>query len=213
MHSKKSKLNQIVFVGGILAGCALNLDAQTAPTITTQPTNQAALPGASLSFNLAVAGSGPFGFQWQFDGTNLQITDLIIQTVAGGGSGGDGGPATNAGLYNPFGVTSDATGTLYIADSGHQCIRKVNTDGIITTVAGNGTQGFSGDGGPAVLASLSRPYRAIPDSAGDFYISDQGNARIRKVDTNGIITTVAGNGTGGYSGDGGAATNASLNLP
>jgi len=140
----------------------------------------------------------------------------IITTVAGNGTrgcSGDGGPATNASLRWPWGVALDANGNLYIADMDNHRIRKVDTSGIITTVAGNGTYGYSGDGGPATNTSLWGPYGVAVDASGNLYIADQGNYRIRKVDTWGIITTVAGNGTYGYSGDGGPATNASLWLP
>ena len=140
----------------------------------------------------------------------------IITTEAGNGSAGysgDGGPATNASLYWPDGVTVDAAGNLFIADSANNVIRKVDTNGIITTVAGNGSAGYSGDGGQATNASLSYPEGVALASSGNLLISDWVNNVIRKVDTNGIIRTVAGNGSAGYSGDGGSATNASLNGP
>jgi hypothetical protein len=140
----------------------------------------------------------------------------IITTEAGNGSAGysgDGGPATNASLYWPDGVTVDAAGNLFIADSANNVIRKVGTNGIITTVAGNGSADYSGDGGQATNASLSYPEGVALDSSGNLLIADWVNNVIRKVDTNGIITTVAGNGSAGYSGDGGPATNASLNGP
>ena len=143
-------------------------------------------------------------------------TNGVITTVAGNGTvsySGDGGAATNATLTDPYGVTVDSGGNLYIADYGNNRIRKVGTNGIITTVAGNGTNGYSGDGGAATNATLSDPYGVTVDSGGNLYIADYFNNRIRKVGTNGIITTVAGNGIDGYSGDGGAATNAALSNP
>jgi sugar lactone lactonase YvrE len=143
-------------------------------------------------------------------------TSGIISTVAGTGSGGfsgDGGPATAATLYNPYGVAVDGSGNLYIADYQNQRIRKVNTSGIISTVAGNGSFGFSGDGGAATAASLNAPYGVAVDASGNLYIADYGNHRIRKVNTSGIISTVAGTGSQGFSGDGGAATSAKLNYP
>src|SRR5437870_4390997 len=140
----------------------------------------------------------------------------IISTVAGEGGdsfGGDGGPATLAELIQPLGVAVDPAGNVYIADEGSNRIRKVNTAGIISTIAGNGKQGFDGDGGPATSASLYEPSGVAVDPAGNVYISDAGSLRIRKVDTAGTITTIAGNGTQGFSGDGGPATSAALNKP
>jgi sugar lactone lactonase YvrE len=140
----------------------------------------------------------------------------IIATVAGNGTvsyGGDRGPATSASLYNPVGVAFDGTGNFYIADQQNQRIRKVATSGIITTVAGNGLFTFGGDGGAATAANLANPSGVAVDGVGNIYIADALNQRIRKVATSGIITTVAGNGIAGFSGDGGAATAASLNNP
>ena len=197
------------------------------PTIVTQPTNQIIFGGSNVTFAVAVSGAGPFTYQWQFNGTNLP--NAIITTVAGDGFGapwsgryaGDGGAATNASLYFPSGVALDAAGNLYIADTSNNRIRKVDTNSIITTVAGNGTNGFSGDGGTATNASLGLPgglgMNAVAglcmDKQGNLYITDLGNNRIRKVNTNGIITTFAGNGNNAYSGDGGQAANASLSEP
>ena len=140
-------------------------------------------------------------------------TDGIITTVAGNGLSdysGDGGPATEASLYYPSGVAVDMAGNLYVADTSNNRIRKVDTHGIITTVAGNGTSGYSGDGGPAVEASLNRPYEVALDVSGNLYIADSWNHCIRKVDTNGIITTVAGRGTTSFNGNSGPATEAEL---
>jgi uncharacterized protein (TIGR03437 family) len=136
----------------------------------------------------------------------------IITTVAGGGATvlGDGGPATSIELYSPYGVAVDEAGTLLIASYNIVC--KVSPSGIVTTVAGNGTQGFSGDGGPATSA-LVQPFGVAVDSTGNLFIADYLNGRIRKVSPNGTITTVAGNGAQGLSGDGGLATSAQLNGP
>jgi len=147
----------------------------------------------------------------------------IITTVAGDGTGRgvwpyggpatDDGPATSSQLSGPRGVAADRAGNLFIADSGNHRIRKVSAGGIITTVAGNGTQGISGDGGPARSAQLNGPIGVTVDGAGNLFTLDAGNGpqgRVRKVSPNGIITTVAGNGTGGFSGDGGPATSAAL---
>ena len=142
-------------------------------------------------------------------------TSGIITTVAGTGTdgfSGDGGPATNAQLDGPTGVAVDSSGNLFIADEGNERIRKVNTSGNISTVAGDGTDGFSGDGGPATSAQLDRPKAVAVDSIGNLFIVDQLNNRIRKVDTSGNISTVAGGGSGGL-GDGSAATSAQLGGP
>jgi uncharacterized membrane protein len=141
----------------------------------------------------------------------------IISTAVGNGTagyGGDNGPATSAELQLPVGVTVDSTGNLYIADEGNNVIRKVNASGIITTVAGNNTEGYSGDNGLATSASLYAPSGVAVDSSGNLYIADTGNNRIREVAAaTGIITTVAGTGAAGYSGDSGPAASAILNKP
>ncbi len=141
-------------------------------------------------------------------------TNGIITTITGigtSGYSGDEGPATNAAIAaNDIGILLDKLGNIIFADFGNNRIRKVDTNGTITTIAGNGVIGYSGDGSPATNAVLSGPYDVATDNAGDLFILDQNNHRIRKVDTNGIIWTVAGNGTNGYSGDGGMATNAML---
>ena len=139
-----------------------------------------------------------------------------ITTVAGtgiSGYSGDGGPATSAQLKSPFGVAVDQAGNLYIGDSDAACIRRVSASGVISTVAGTGVEGFSGDGGPAISAQLGSAIRVALDRAGNLYISDGGNHRIRRVSPSGIITTVAGIGAQGYSGDGGQATSAQLSSP
>lgn len=128
------------------------------------------------------------------------------------GSTGDGGPATAATLIEPIGVAADAAGNVYIADAGSNRIRMVNTNGIISTIAGNGTAGYSGNGGPATAAELNTPYGVTVDALGNIYIADMGNNRIRKI-TGGIISTYAGNGTAGFSGDGGPAILAELHNP
>jgi sugar lactone lactonase YvrE len=110
-------------------------------------------------------------------------------------------------------VAVDKAGNLYIADARNNRIRKVDASGIITTVAGNGIQGYGGDGGAATSSELNYPADVVFDASGNLYIADDGNNRIRKVDASGIITTVAGNGIQGYGGDGGAATGAELNYP
>lgn len=172
---------------------------------------------------------GPAGLATDGMG-NLYIADLgnhvirkvtpfgTITTIAGTGApgyNGDDKPATNAQLAAPTDVAVDPLGQgLYIADNGNHRIRRVDlTTGIITTVAGTGQQGFSGDGGPATEATLSYPSGVALDALGNLYIADSQNHRIRKVDVNGIITTVAGNGARGFSGDNGPATAASFKEP
>jgi hypothetical protein len=142
----------------------------------------------------------------------------IVASVAGGtgtGSSGDGGSATAASLYNPYGVAVDSGGNIFIADTGNNRIRKVTPQGIISTFAGTGVAGFSGDGGPATSAAFDSPRGLAVDSTGNLLIADVYNNRIRKVTPAGIITTVAGG--AGFSlttsGDGGAATSAYLSLP
>jgi uncharacterized protein (TIGR03437 family) len=173
---------------------------------------------ASASLNLpqgvAVDSAGNLDIADCYNDRIRKVSGGTITTVAGsanGGFSGDGGPATSALLACPSGVAIDSAGNLYIADSWNSRIRKVS-GGTITTIAGNGIVGFSGDGGPATSASLNLPVGVAVDSAGNLYISDRGNFRIRKV-SGGIITTVAGNGVWGFSGDGGPATNASLAGP
>ncbi|MBZ4192710.1 MAG: hypothetical protein LAE24_00155, partial [Candidatus Contendobacter sp.] len=142
--------------------------------------------------------------------------DGIITTVAGNGTpgySGDGGPATQASLDFPAGVAVAADGSVLIANYDSNRVRRVGPDGIITTVAGNGTPGYSGDGGPATQASLNFPTSVAVAADGSVLIADANNSRIRRVGPDGIITTVAGNGTHGYSGDGGPATQASLSSP
>jgi sugar lactone lactonase YvrE len=140
----------------------------------------------------------------------------VITTIAGTGTGsfsGDGGQATAATLHYPIGITLDATGNIYIADWNNRRVRKVNTLGIINTIAGNGTVGFSGDGGQATAAELYNPLGLAVDGLGNIYIADAGNSNVRQVNASGIITTVVGNGTAGYSGDGGLANAAEINGP
>jgi sugar lactone lactonase YvrE len=140
----------------------------------------------------------------------------IITTAVGSGNfgySGDGGQATNASIAVPRGLAMDAAGNLYLAESGNHIIRKITPTGIISTFAGNGTPGFSGDGGPALNAQLNTPEALAIDATGNLYVSELGNQRVRKITPGGIITTYAGTGTPGYSGDGGPATAAMLRNP
>src|SRR5580692_1719337 len=138
--------------------------------------------------------------------------DYVITTMAGNGVAGfsgDNGSATKAELYDPKGIAVDSAGNVYFADAGNGRVRRVS-NGVITTVAGNGPFDYSGDNGPALNAGLGNIHGLAADSAGNLYIADLDNQVIRKV-ANGVITTVAGNGTVGFSGDNGPATNAQLN--
>lgn len=138
----------------------------------------------------------------------------LITTIAGNGVGafsGDGGPAINASLNNPTAVAVDGGGVIYISDQFNQRIRKIALDGTITTIAGNGNPGFGGDGGPANAAILNYPGGITVDAAGNLYFNDDINFRTRMIAANGTISTIAGSGTQGFSGDGGAALAAALN--
>ena len=143
-------------------------------------------------------------------------TEGIISTVAGAQNkasvvrGDDSGLALEARLANPAGIAVDTDGVFYIADREHNRILKVDTDGTFTTIAGLRTPGFAGDGGPATEAELFRPAGLALAPDGSIYVADSRNHRIRKIDSEGIITTVAGTGSPGFSGDGGPATGAKL---
>lgn len=140
-----------------------------------------------------------------------------IQTFAGNGKqgfSGDGGPATEAQIDNPFGVVRGPDGAIWFCEYTGQRIRRVAADGTISTVAGSSKKGYSGDGGPALEATFNLPHEVRFDSAGDMYIVDMGNNAVRKVDMRTkVITTIAGNGSSGYSGDGGPAAQAQLKQP
>ena len=173
---------------------------------------------ASLRFPIGLALDAA-GSLYVADSSNHRVrkigTDGIINTLAGStsGFGGDGGPATTAKLTLPRGVAVDGLGNVYIADSDNHRIRRVSSTGIITTVAGTGTPDFSGDGGPALLATLYQPFAVAADTSGNLYIADTVNYRVRKVSALGTISTIAGNQFYKYGGDGGPATAASLNWP
>ena len=216
--------NQLLISALLLFGC----NAQSAPLniSTFAGTGSAGFSGdgaaaksAALNTPVFVA-SDAAGNVYIADQNNNRIRKVnlqgVITTFAGNGAAGfsgDGGPATGASLRNPTGVFADGLGNVFIADVGNQRIRKVDTAGNIATVAGNGTSGFSGDGGPATSASFFNPVRVIADAAGNLYIADQSNHRVRKVDSSGIVSTFAGSGSAGFSGDGSAATSAALNNP
>jgi len=147
---------------------------------------------------------------------SLGVKAQVINTIAGTGTGsfgGDGGAATAAQLRNPNSTKFDAAGNMYIADYNNHRIRKIDASGIISTIAGTGGASFSGDGGAATAAVLNSPVAVAVDGSGNVYFSDRVNNRIRKINTSGIISTVAGTGAASYTGDGGAATAATLNYP
>jgi sugar lactone lactonase YvrE len=141
----------------------------------------------------------------------------IITTVVGTGDkgfAGDGGPAAQALLNGPFDVCFDRAGNLFFSDTFNNRIRRVDAaTSVITTVAGSGEKGYSGDGGPAVAAALNEPYGVVIDSNGYLYIADRLNRRVRKIDAGGVITTLVGTGEAAYSGDGGPAARAGLAEP
>lgn len=171
--------------------------------------------------------AGPLGLSIDSNG-NLYIADTWnyrireisssgnMSTVAGDGllsSSGDGGPATGAQLNGPHGVAVNAAGMVYIADTQNHRVRQIAPDGTISTLAGTGSPGFSGDGGSPAAGQVNRPQAVAVDASGNVYVADTGNNRVREISPGGAITTIAGNGTEGYSGDGGSATNAELNSP
>ncbi len=165
----------------------------------------------------------PAGNLYIADAGNQRIREVIastgiISTVVGNGTAGysgDGGLATSAEISKPSGVAVFGFGVIYIADQNNQRIRKVLTStGVITTVAGNGTAGYSGDGGPATSAEINGPTGITLDPYGNLFFADSGNARVREVlASTGAVITVAGNGMAGFFGDGGLATNAEINEP
>src|SRR6266699_283960 len=187
------------------------------PATAAGPATSASLIGPA---GVAVDGAGNV-FIAEFVGCRIRRVDAqtgTISTVAGNGVpgfGGDGGPATSASLHDPHGVTVDDAGNLFIAAGYNYRIRRVDAStGLIGTIAGNGTYGFSGDGGPATSASLSIPWGAGLDTSGNLLIADTDTSHIRRVNlATGVIDTIGGNGWIGFSGDGGLSTGASLYSP
>ncbi len=177
----------------------------------TGPATGATLVGAD---GVAVDRLGNVYFTDRYFNVIRKISaDGRIHTIAGKGYIGylgDYGPATNAELADPGYITVDSAGNIYFADK-HR-LRRVNTSGIINTIAGTGTPGFSGDGGPASVAQINLPAGVAVDATGNIYFCDQGNNRIRKI-SGGVISTVCGTGTEGYTGDGAAATAATISYP
>lgn len=213
-----------VFPNGLIStlagggsGCALQTDVwgdgcPAASAILALPYGVA----VDSSGNVYVADNAPSGSTIRRIGSNGTIT-----IFAGGGSGcqqetdviGDGCPATSASIMAATGVAVDAAGNVYFADAGNFRIREVRTTGIINTIAGNGTPGYSGDGGPATQATLLPPTSIAVDGAGNIYFTDPLNFRVREITVQGTMTTVAGNGTSGYGGDGSLAISGGLSYP
>ncbi|MBI3784838.1 MAG: hypothetical protein HY270_15700 [Deltaproteobacteria bacterium] len=209
--------NRVRFISasGIITTIAGNGSA--ASTGDGGPATQASLNGPR---GLALDGRGSL-YVAEFSGNRIRkISNGTITTVAGAGnwgSTGDGGLATLALLANPAGVAVDTSGRIFIADYNNSKVRRVDVDGTIATIAGDGFQGFIGDGGPAQASRLKLPYRVRFDTAGNLFFLDNGNNRVRRLQAvNGVvgasstITTVAGNGSNGSTGDGGPASNATF---
>jgi len=209
------------FSFGVVSGCVADgTTVNAAGTLCSiNVTFKPSAPGYRSAPFVAVDGHGTkysFGISGQGTGANFVFNGGIASTLAGNGSpsySGDGGVGTAASLNNPGGAIFDLAGNTYIADTANQRIRKVDSTGNITTIAGNGVQGYGGDNGQALLALLSNPSDVVVDAAGNTYIADSGNQRVRVVDLNGAIKTLAGNGSIGFGGDGGPAQQASLNNP
>ncbi len=179
------------------------------------------IPGRNMSLGTVFGVAGGRAGHAYFASSSLNSVfrldpSGVVTRVAGTsrmGYSGDGGPAINAQLTDPNGLAMDRAGNLFIADSGNHRIRRVSTDGIISTVAGSGACCFSGDGGPAVSAAMDYPFGLTVDEAGNLFVADLRGNRVRRISPAGIITTVAGTGSDGFSGDGGSATNAQLWAP
>jgi uncharacterized protein (TIGR03437 family) len=219
-----------VFVGGVATvagnGTGTFLVDCTSPRFAPPPADDGPAVNAQLRYPLGVAVSrnGTMFIAEAFGNRVRKVSpNGIMTTVAGdgscGGFSGDGGPAASARLYSPEALAVGNNGDLYIADIGNQRVRKVSSDGIISTLAGDGTAGFSGDGGRATAAHLRMDCGntscggVAVDGHGNVFIADGGNNRVRRVSPEGIITTVAGNGIYGFSGDGGQATSSQLETP
>jgi len=172
--------------------------------------------GAPIGICFDAAGNIVFAERSYHRIRKIDIATGIISTIAGTGSssfGGDGAAATAAFLNQPYDVSYDTAGNLYIADYNNNRIRKVNTSGVISTYAGDGTTTFSGDGGAATAASLYKPSGVWADSAGNVFITDTWHNKVRKVGATGIISSVAGTGSAGFGGDGGPGAGAVFNYP
>ncbi|MCH8311832.1 MAG: hypothetical protein IID17_02465 [Nitrospinae bacterium] len=205
------KFSKIKYLTILMALCFI------APSLSFAKGDPAKETEISLVDGIAIDKKGSFYISIRDHNTIERIdkNGMITRFAGTGESGysGDGGPALEATLKIPAGLLTDNKGNVYIADRENHVVRMVNRKGIITTIAGNGTAGFSGDGGPAVKASLNFPSGLALDSKGNLYISDRSNNRIRMVNRKGIINTYAGNGEDGYGGDSGPALKARIDRP
>jgi len=223
-------MNRILLVPGLLlAACAASAQQYNISTFAGIGTAPGFYPGPGVAAVTAITAQiySPGALTFDHSG-NLYIADYlsnVIWEVTGGimnppivgtgspGSTGDDGPAVLATVYQVRGITFDPGGNLYIADAGSADVRIVNPSGQIFTFAGNGVSGYAGDGGKATDASLISPSAVVADTSGNIYIADFGTHTVREVTTKGIISTIAGNGTSGNSGDGGPASQALLGGP
>jgi sugar lactone lactonase YvrE len=211
-RSKLGLAALVVLVVAVLAGAAFlsTRSRRSAPFAVMTSAS------ASLEHPVAVAVDGSDRV-YVIDGNRVRRLDAqAAPTVAGTGAqgfSGDGGPATDAFLSSPAAIAFDSEDNLYIADTGNNRIRRVGRDGIITTVAGNGRQGYGGDGGPAALALLNSPAGITVGFGDSVFVADTGNNRVRMISADGTMSTVAGTGEPSYAGDGGVASQAVLNSP
>ena len=217
---QKTRAGALFLVAGLLAvspGLAQNINTMAGNGSPGNSGDGAGATSAEIDTVYGVAVDA-HGNTYLADSRNHRVRKIangIITTVAGTGQegfSGDGGAATSAQLSFPRAVAVDAAGTVYLADTGNNRIRKVTPAGVISTLAGSDAAGFAGDGGPAASAQLSYPSGLAVDTAGNLYVADSWNYRIRKISADGKIQTIVGNGSYGPFGDGGLATAASLGL-
>jgi sugar lactone lactonase YvrE len=210
---------------GVISTVAGSLCSIPATNATTNSGDGGAATAATMTLPYAIALDASGNVYFSSGATVRRVVKAratpfglepgIINTVAGGGTAtGDGGPATQASLAGTiYGLAVDSSGSLYISDTGNHRIRKVTPDGLIRTIAGTGTGGTSGDGGPATAAQIQQPRGLVFDAAGNLYFADYAANLVRKIAPDGTISTFAGTGDAGESGDGGPATKATLNGP